>query len=54
MKGKEVPCPLCLIGFKQPHSKRDWEILRTDPALKEKVREALKDYNTRVFKDGLK
>jgi hypothetical protein len=32
-----APCPLCLLDFPQPHTKADWEKLKTDQNLKDRL-----------------
>lgn len=37
-----MPCPLCLLGFPQPHSKADWEEFRNSQELRDKLNEIRK------------
>ena len=36
-------CPLCLLGFSQPHSKKDWQLLAENKVLKERLKKIRKE-----------
>jgi hypothetical protein len=38
-----MPCPLCLLGFPQEHTKEDWEMLGSSDELKDKLIAILKE-----------
>lgn len=40
-----TPCPLCLLGFEDSHSKEDWDRLAEDEELNKKLVKILSDLN---------
>jgi hypothetical protein len=38
-----MPCPLCLLGFPDPHTKEDWKRLAEDEELQKRLEELLDD-----------
>lgn len=38
-----MPCPMCLLGYSEPHTKEDWALLYLLPALRDRLEVILDD-----------